>query len=347
MSNFKLKWRTSKKSKNSNTSLIPTDAYGGLPKDLRKGELSPQMRKILRDGIIAASVGILCVAAFAATTFVGGTPFAVTVIVNALFAGSLVYLVGIAYGIVNDLLAVRNNLPYFILGHVPEQRGLIKSNKPNVVAVAWGILATMGLSLMTGFLFAIPTLIMVATGVPFASFILPILVAAIPLALIAAHIFSRRAEKNRERIIFNNFTSSDWEESFFTNLGDTYQESRLRYWLKDDIKKPEQKDCDPTTSSTLIPKKINQWLGNSDRNGFGYLFMPLIAVGGLVSLITCSVLGISLGGTVGAAFSTFAPVGVGIALAVGIAIACVYLYRNQDKQIDNGYRLDYDNPKLS
>jgi hypothetical protein len=200
----------------------------------------------------------------------GGAPLVVTAFIDAWFAGSVIYLSGLGYGIVNDMIACRKNLPYFLLGHQPGQRSIIKSNDPNANAVAWGILATFGLSFIAAIVFAIPVLIMGLTGLPFAGFVLPIIGLGIPLALFLAHRFAGNYVENIPTL------KQGQKDQCIDNLDlDVYQKNRLKIWLKD-------------------TKDLKNWISNSARNGFGYLVMPLLGLAGLVSIITCSALGHAL-----------------------------------------------------
>lgn len=303
---------------------IDSTSYGDLPENLRRSEMGPPfMHDVLRNGIIWALISVLGIAAFSIISFVGA-PFVLTVLINAWFAGSAIYLSGLGYGIINDLIGVKKNLPYFSLGHQPSQKALIKSNDRTAVGIAWGIFASMGFSLIAGVLFTAATLITGFIGLPFAGFVLPVLAAALPIALIAAHLYSRHKEKQRELNESNTGELQGLKNAIDGNYSglNSYQNNRLKYWLKD-------------------TKDVNTWLGNSDRNVFGFISMPLVGIAGLVTMITCSAASSLLPATLfGAAFSVFPPVGLGILLAVGITAACIYLYANHKKIVNNGYRLD-------
>ena len=158
-----------------------------------KGIIDYDLQKTLRLGIIAAIISILGIAAFAALSFFAA-PFVLSVIVTALFAGSMAYLMGIGYGILNDLLATQSNLTYFMLGHRPEQRSMIESNKVPAVGIAWGIAAVAPLALPAGVLFTITALI-AGFFVPIPLFILPVMAIAIPLVVIIADVVARLKNK--------------------------------------------------------------------------------------------------------------------------------------------------------
>jgi hypothetical protein len=287
---------------------------------LMQGETSPVLQSLLKTGIKWAAFAVLGVVAFSIMTFVGGAPLVVTAFIDAWFAGSVIYLSGLGYGIVNDMIACRKNLPYFLLGHQPGQRSIIKSNDPNANAVAWGILATFGLSFIAAIVFAIPVLIMGLAGLPFAGFVLPIIGLGIPLALFLAHRFADNYVKNIPTL------KQGQKDQCIDNLDlDVYQKNRLKIWLKD-------------------TKDLKNWISNSARNGFGYLVMPLLGIAGLVSIITCSALGHALPIVlIGTAASAFPPAGLALLLATVLIAACLYLYFNRNKTVNsNPYILNYN-----
>jgi MFS family permease len=317
-----------------------TDPYGGLPPHLRQLEINPDMQKALKGGIITAAVATLGIAAFAVISFFA-VPFVVTVLVNALFAGSAIYLAGLAYGILNDFIGVKKNLPYFTLGHQPTQKALIQSNDKTTIGIAWGIYATMGPSLIAAILFTVATVITGFIGLPFAAFVLPILAIAVPIALGAAHLYSKYKEKQlenkwRESPYDNELTNCLnvfkrphlYDENLLNEFLNEYQRSRLGRWLKDE-------------------NDMKAWFGNGARNSFGYIALPIVGVLGLAALITSSsISGLLPAVLFSAAFSVFPVIGLGILLAVAITAACVYLYVNRNKIVDNGYRLDPPEEKV-
>ena len=91
------------------------------------------------------------------------------------------------------------------------------------------------------------------------------------------------------------------------------------------------------------PEEKAAWFANSDRNGIGFKYMPIIAVGALASLATFS--GVSsflpaiLFGTI---LSTVVPAALGVVIALAITAALIYLAVNHNKQVDNRYKLDFE-----
>ncbi len=102
-----------------------------------------------------------------------GAPTTLVAVVNALFAGFFVYVTAITYGIVNDILATKTHLPYFLLGHQPDQHSLVRSNSEIVNASVWGIAAVHPLARLAAIVFTIAYSIVGGLGLPFLGFLLP------------------------------------------------------------------------------------------------------------------------------------------------------------------------------
>lgn len=304
------------------------ERYGNLPPALRQGVIDKDMQNGLKIGIFTALFAILGIGAFTLTSFIGA-PFVVSVLINAWFAGSNIYLAGLTYGIINDLIAVRWNLPYFLIGHNPGQRSLLKTNDPNTTAIGWGILATFFPSLIATVLFTAATLITGFIGLPFAGFVLPAIALAMPLALIGADLFARYRFAQRAKDPQALAEIKRDLQSPYSFMLDPYQTDRLAHWIK-------------------TPADANAWHANSDRNLFGYLSMPLLGIAGLTSIITVTAMHALIPALLfSATFSVFPPIGLGLLLATGILAACTYLYFNRNKKVANGFQLDFpdDKPK--
>lgn len=288
---------------------------------MKKGEINPDMQKMLKRGIIAAILAALGIIGFAALSFFAA-PFVLTVIATALFTGSMVYMFGIGYGILNDIFACRKNLPYFTLGHQNWQKGLIKSNKIGAQAVAWGILATADLSLIAAAVFTVATLV-AGFFVPIALFILPVMALVIPLMVLGANYYANKKEK---AMLAEDLGYADYDwESFRLN---SYQIERLN-------------EMCPTREDKAA------WFANGARNGFGYKTVPLFGVVGLASVITLSAVSPFLPAILfGAVASAFVPAALGLVVVAAIATALIYLAVNHDKQINNKYALQYGENEL-
>ncbi|NDH09477.1 MAG: hypothetical protein EBY16_07695, partial [Gammaproteobacteria bacterium] len=190
-------------------------------------------------------------------------PLWLTAIATGLFVGAFAYLSGILYGVVNDLFATQANLPYFLLGHQPDQKSILKTNDKIAQAIAWGIYATHVLSFLAGVLFTIAITI-TAFFVPISTFALPLVMIAMPLVAIAVEFIIRTNPRHY-------LIPSD-DRSKIMNF---YQSNLFDFMCPTD-------------------KEQSNWLSNSERNGNGYVIVPLIAVVALISLIVLSAVSIYL-----------------------------------------------------
>ncbi|WP_147373412.1 hypothetical protein [Legionella taurinensis] len=136
------------------------------------------LRGSLKFGIIVSILSILAILGFAALSFFAA-PLVLTVIAGAFFAGGMVFLMAMGYGIFNDLLGAKSNLPYFMLGHQRQQHSMIQSNKPAAQGIAWGIAAVAPLAFPAAILFFITALV-AGFFVPTALFVLPVMAIVIP-----------------------------------------------------------------------------------------------------------------------------------------------------------------------
>lgn len=282
-------------------------------------ELPPDdiLHKLLRNGFIGVAASALIILLFSATVFFAA-PFWLTAIATGLFVGASTYLSGILYGVVNDIFATRANLPYFLLGHQPQQKSLLRTNNKVAQGVAWGVAATFGPVVIATIVFTVAATI-TAFFVPMATFLLPVMMIAMPLIAVGAEFYARK--KAREYI--------EQGEEFRWMGSNQYQQNGLDYMCPT---KPERA----------------AWYANSDRNMFGFTKVPLIGLGALVGLIVLSAVSIFL-----PPLLLVSPI---IAMAIPIvfaAVACVtliaagvYMYVNRNKQIDDRYRLEFDRAEI-
>ncbi len=275
--------------------------------------LDDRLHKLLREGFRAVIRSTLLTILFAATAFIS-LPFWLAPIVTGLFVGSSAYLSGILYGVVNDLFATHANLPYFLLGHQKQQTSLLRTNDKIAQGIAWGVVATYDLVALAALIFTVVATI-TACFVPVATFLLPVMMIAMPLIAIGAEFFARR--KAREYI-------GDGDD--FINIGaNLYQKNGLNYMC-------------PT-----VPERA-AWYANSDRNLFGYTNVPFIGLGALIGLIVLSAVNKSLPPMLFASpIIAIAIPGAFAALAcITLAAAGAYMYVNRNKQLDDRYRLEFD-----
>lgn len=177
--------------------------------------------------------------------FVLSSPFLPLIAYNvfqAIFIASAVYLVGIGYGIFNDLLATGHSLNYFTSGHGSGFE--MQSKNRFAVSFTWGIFATWGLALPAAVLFGITALICNFVGLSGFSLFLPSMVGGALLCVLAADMFARYCK------------------NIMMKRGDSREEAG--YW-----------SCNA-------------------RNSFGYVSMPLLGLGGLITYTTLRALGISM-----------------------------------------------------
>lgn len=111
-------------------------------------------------------------------------------------------LTGVSYGVGNDMVACRDCIEYFTVGHFYDKQNLryrpLNSLNPTLNALAWGAIATWHVCAIAGAFFAllartpIPGLALKITAVQLA----PHLVIGAAVALILSHVRSRVAQKN-------------------------------------------------------------------------------------------------------------------------------------------------------
>lgn len=285
-----------------------------MGQELRSDDI---LNQLLRNGFIGVAASALIIIFFTATAFFAA-PFWLTAIATGLFVGASVYLSGILYGVINDLFATHANLPYFLLGHQPQQKSLLKTNDKFAQGIAWGVAATFGPVVIATILFTVVATI-TAFFVPVATFLLPLIMIAIPLIAVGTEFYARK--KAREYIAL---------ATEFLGMGaNQYQQIGLDY-------------MSPTKAERAA------WYANSDRNLFGFTRVPLIGLGALVSLIVLSAVSPLL-----PAFIFVSPIIAVAVPAAFAAIACVtliaagiYMYANRNKQIDDRYRLEFDRAEI-
>ncbi|HFF3630602.1 hypothetical protein OQJ02_04525 [Legionella sp. PATHC032] len=175
------------------------------------------MQKLLRYGFIGVGISAVMILLFIYTAFFTA-PFWLTAITTGLFVGASAYLSGILYGVVNDIFATHANLPYFLLGHQPQQTSLLRTNDKVAQGIAWGVAATFGPVVLATLLFTVAATI-TAFFVPMATFLLPAMMIAMPLIAVGAEFYARK--KAHDYI--------DAEEDFYWIGSNDYQRTGLNY----------------------------------------------------------------------------------------------------------------------
>ncbi len=279
------------------------------------------LHKLLRYGFLGVGISALAILLFVATAFFA-MPAWLTAISIGLFTGASVYLSGIIYGVVNDLFATRANLPYFLLGHQPQQTSLLRTNDKVAQGIAWGVAATFIPVVLAALLFTAAATI-TAFFVPIATFILPITMIVMPLIAVGAEFYAR--SKARENV---KQTAEFRRNIGFYGVND-YQATGLAFMC-------------PTNEERAA------WYANSDRNMFGFTKVPFIGLAGLVGLITLSAVSMFL-----PALLFVSPI-IAVAIPVACAgVACLalvaggaYMYANRNKQSDDRYRLEFERTQI-
>lgn len=268
------------------------------------------LKVTLQNGYIGVGFSTLFLISFLIVSFTE-TPGSLTVIPTALFTAAATYVSALIYGVTNDIFAARASLPYFLLGHRPNQQTLLKTNDPLAQGVAWGVATTFRPALLASIIFGLTTL-MTAPFVPAATFILPGMMFAMPLLAYGAE---RYAQKKA-----GEYLSSPMKHQIGYNA---YQSELLKQMC-------------PTQAEKAA------WLATNDRSSFGNQNMPLIGVGVLGTFIALSLLKPLLPATLFSPMLSViipaASAGIGIITLSGLGL---YVYANGDKQIDNRYKLAF------
>jgi hypothetical protein len=277
------------------------------------------LRTLLRSGFWGVGISVLVVAAFVATVMLGA-PFWAVAIASGLFVGASAYVGGILYGVVNDLFATQANLPYFLLGHQPQQSSLLRTNDKVAQGVAWGVAATFGPVVLAAGAFTVAATI-TAFFVPFATFTMPAVVVALPLIAVGAEFYARKKTKEYVELTKNQTVDVG---------SNNYQRTGL------DIMCPTNEErC--------------AWYANSDRNLFGFTKVPLIGIGGLVAMITLSAVSMFLPAFLFA--SPLVAVIIPAAVVGGAAVTLLglgaYMHFNRNRHIDDRYNLEFDNSEVN
>lgn len=284
------------------------------------GQELPQddvLQKLLRYGFIGVGISAVMILLFISTAFFTA-PFWLTAITTGLFVGASAYLSGILYGVVNDIFATHSNLPYFLLGHQPQQTSLLRTNDKVAQGIAWGVAATFGPVVLATLLFTVAATI-TAFFVPMATFLLPAMMIAMPLIAVGAEFYARK--KARDYI--------DAEEDFYWIGSNDYQRTGLNYMC-------------PTNEERAA------WYANSDRNLFGFTKVPLIGLGALVGLIVLSGISMFLPPVlfVSPIIAIAIPAAFSSVTCAALTVGGIYMHINRNTQLDDRYRLEFERDEV-
>jgi len=225
--------------------------------------LSEKQKNALYPGL---KLAFMAIGGIAVSTFLGPfMPLFFYNIAQAVAVAGEVYLIGIGYGIFNDILATGHSIDYFARGH-NEGFWAIESDDRAANSFAWGIVATWWLSLPAAILFGIVALICNFVALPALSLFVPIMLAGAGITVIAADIYARVKKYNRLK---ENTVENDFE----------HVENPLLPIQTENVKTLEQKAG---------------WLSCNDRNSFGYIVMLLFGLLGLIAYTTLRIVSASV-----------------------------------------------------
>ena len=302
-------------------------------------------------GFVALSLGFFASAALLGLS--GGWIIAAT----ALFGAAVVYMAGLLYGIMNDIFATKANLPYFLLGHQYGQFSFFISNDPLVQAIGWGIIASQPIAIIAALVFGITiATVMASAASPPLIFILAILELLVPPLVLCVNAY---ANYSANQYIKNGISLSHCSEEI-------KQEFRKALNLAADAESIDldEVDFDSPSFRALVEKhqflndyqldglalmssskkdKAN-WLANGNRNLLGYLGAPTLAIASLVLMLTLKAVPAIFFSPL---FAVIIPLLTAVLAMVGLATALYYVTVNDQKQIDNRYKLrTYESRKV-
>ncbi|MBT4884681.1 MAG: hypothetical protein HON55_00840 [Legionellales bacterium] len=254
---------------------------------------SDMLNRVKKDYKFTIIVALFAVVGFVVLNLLLGP----SVFASAFLVFGLVSTAGPVYGILNGMIATRRSPSYYMLGHIKGQRPFVESNEPNVLACTWGMIATCFLT----FILAV-ILTGVSLFVPIATYVLPLLTLCLPFLIgffeLSAFLLLARPERFcdiRSELTIDSYI--DRGREFF---GDVY-------------------------SSVKNKKHCN----NGVVNLFGYLFLPLVAIGIFVAATQLPPLAL------GAVFSLWMPATVLLLSVVFLSICYKYVNDNNSYQVVN------------
>jgi hypothetical protein len=225
--------------------------------------LSKEQKNALYPGLTLA---FMAIATVATTTFLGPfMPLFFYNIAQAIATACEVYLIGIGYGIFNDILGTGQNIDYFSKGHQYGFRA-IESDDRAANSFAWGIVGTWLLSIIAAIPFGIAALICNFVALPAFSLFVPSMLVGAGIIVILADIYARVKKHNRlkNNTVETNFESIKWH---------------LQPEQTENVKTLEQKAA---------------WLSCNDRNFFGYMAMPIFGILGLIAYTVLRIVHVEL-----------------------------------------------------
>jgi len=282
---------------------------------------------LLKQGYIGIGISLLIIGAFV-TSMLLAAPFWVIAITSGLFIGASIYLTTLLYGVLNDLLATHFNLAYFLLGHQPQQKSMLRTNDKIAQGFAWGVAATFGLGLIGAITVAVIATI-IAFFVPMATFLLPMMVVGIAAVTLGAELFARYATKKlQKQDDFIRGYSLFYPENYQSHMG--YQQKGRQFM-----------------SPTLKDKA--KWFGNGYRNAFGFFGVPFIFIMAVIAILVFSAVSMFLPAILFTSplIAVIIPALVLASVAFFLLAGGLYTYINRERHIDNRCNLDFDNTEVN
>lgn len=167
------------------------------------------------------------------------------------------------YGIANDMIACRQCIHYFTVGHTEVHKRLLATDNPTLNALAWGIHATWILGTVAGALFAIAAAATKLAVMPVLPYIAAGFAGAIGITLLVSHIFSK------------------WEESKWSGLEQVYTLS-----LNFSKTIPADPGYHDVNLRDIPVEARAAYMGVAKRNEVGYIMMSIVGVLALAAIIT-------------------------------------------------------------
>ena len=308
-----------------------------------------QLKLEMRSAIIGLSCSSLSIAFFSSMVFLEFNNQWVTDLSTALLGSAMVYMSVLLYGITSDILAARLNLPYFLLGHRPSQAGLCISNDPVVQAIVWGVCTTKHGAKIASGVFGIAIFAALAASSPVNTFMLPLTAIAVLLFVLCANVYANYSVKQYLKngvsmSMLRDLTKRNLREIFELTVHEEsiplekidFDHSGMRQWVtKHDVLNNDQLNGLALMLSSNKDKA--GWFANTDRKMIGTIGMPLIAIISLVLML-------SLKCDSNFLLSTILPIIAACVEITALTAAVTYASANQEKQIDNRYRLFKGDP---
>lgn len=325
-----------------------------------QGKLDRFLNSQIRYGLFGIPLSVLGVVGYGVVTVVG-EPLIVTLIANACFTAGLIYLTGLAYGIIHNVIGSRANLPFYLLGHEPYQLSLIRSNSPNLQGIAWGIYHAFPPAGIAAAIGGLVAMIATIAGAPVVGFAVPAAALSLPILMLTAHVYAGRRAQCRiqqddaGQLLYRQDKSGKF--SLAKEALKKQQKTGQKAYSLDDYLKSLN---NPSMSSQFSAyqreglirfsnnrETLNTWMMSGEREDIVTNYMPVALLASFVIFLLLTSVGIFLPPILlGIGVSVYLPLCLGAVLALGVSSAGFYMYSNQNKQIDSQFKLDWPELKV-